>query len=96
MKKKQKFQMRYLVILAMVLISAYCIKEVVEEVNTTFALKSDIKIAEKEKADLEEQKALFEKEKSNLNNTDYIVRYARGRYMLTKEGQEQVFKLPAE
>lgn len=80
----------------MVLASGFFIWQTIKEVNTTISLRSDINEAKVEKAELEEQKAMFEQEKSNLNNDEYIVRYARGKYMLTKEDGEQVFKLPSE
>lgn len=82
--------------LIMIVVSGYCIMEVVKEVNTTFTLRADISEAKKEKAELSKQKEKLQKEKSNLNNKEYIIHYARGKYMLTKEDGEQVFKLPTE
>ena len=96
MKEKKKNPSRYIVMLLMLAISGYCIMEVVKEVNTTFTLRADISEAKKEKEELTSQKEKLQKEKSNLNNKEYIIHYARGKYMLTKEDGEQVFTLPSE
>ncbi|MDF9825731.1 cell division protein FtsB [Breznakia sp. PF5-3] len=96
MKEKKKNPSRYIIMLIMIVVSGYCIMEVVKEINTTFTLRADISEAKKEKAELSKQKEKLQKEKSNLNNKEYIIHYARGKYMLTKEDGEQVFKLPTE
>lgn len=44
---------------------------------------------------LENQKDDLSKEKQNLENPEYVKRFARGKYMVSKPG-EQVFKLPAK
>lgn len=95
-KKKKRSPARFITLLVMVLISAYCILEVVKEVNTNLSLRADISDAEAERTRLEKEKEQLEKEKSNLSNEEYVVRYARGKYMLTETDDEQVFKLPTE
>lgn len=94
MKKKRKFPTRYIILFVMLLISAYCIMAIVKEVNTTFTLEASVEDAKREKAKLNDQKKYLQQEATNLNNEDYVVRYARGKYMLTKGDGEQVFTLP--
>ena len=42
-----------------------------------------------------DKEELIEKKK-NLENPEYLLRYARGKYLVTKDDGEQVFKLPEE
>ena len=53
-----------------------------------YAASSDLMMTMKLKDDLS-------KEKQNLENPEYVKRFARGKYMVSKPG-EQVFKLPAK
>lgn len=65
-----------------------------QEVLTTLAYKEEIHEAEAllEQLKLEEDELM--KQKDNLNDDEYIKRYARGKYMVGKE-DEQVFSLPS-
>lgn len=94
MNKKKPSRLRYVVLAAMIAISAICILAVVNEVNSTFALQKEIDGAKEVKQQLIEEKASLEKQQNNLNDPNYIIRYARGKHMVTKEDGEQVFKLP--
>ena len=96
MNKKKRSPARFITLTLMVLISVYCIMEVVKEVNTNLTLRSDISDAKEERTRLEKEKQQLQQEKTNLNNEEYVVRYARGKYMLTENDDEQVFKLPLE
>ena len=49
----------------------------------------------KEKKELSSKKKELEKAKQNLTNPDYVEYIARGKYLVTKEG-EQVFKFPSK
>ena len=48
-----------------------------------------------EKKNLNSKKKELEKTKQNLTNPDYVEYIARGKYLVTKEG-EQVFKFPSK
>lgn len=58
-------------------------------------LKASISKKEQEKKALTSKKKELEKTKQNLTNPDYVEYIARGKYLVTKEG-EQVFKFPSK
>lgn len=54
-----------------------------------------LKTQQEEKIEqLQEDEKLLKEEKEKLENPDYILRYARGKFLLTGEG-ETIIKLPA-
>ena len=53
------------------------------------------RMKKKEKKELSSKKKELEKAKQNLTNPDYVEYIARGKYLVTKEG-EQVFKFPSK
>lgn len=65
-----------------------------QEIQTTFSLKGQIRENLKESAQLDEKKKELETTKENLSNPDYVEYIARGKYLVSKEG-EQVFKFPS-
>lgn len=58
-------------------------------------LKASIEQKKEEKKNLNSKKKELEKTKQNLTNPDYVEYIARGKYLVTKEG-EQVFKFPSK
>ena len=61
----------------------------------THELRTSINQKQKEKKALSSKKKELEKAKQNLTNPDYVEYIARGKYLVTKEG-EQVFKFPSK
>lgn len=61
----------------------------------TIKLKKEITASQEMVDDLESQKTSLSKEKNNLENPDYVKRFVRGKYLVSKPG-EQVFKLPSK
>lgn len=61
----------------------------------TIQLKKEISSSQKMVEDLENQKTSLTKEKANLENPDYVKRFVRGKYLVSKPG-EQVFILPSK
>ena len=72
----------------MLVMSGFLIMGGLQQLSMTHELKSSIVQKEKEKKELE-------KAKQNLTNPDYVEYIARGKYLVTKEG-EQVFKFPSK
>lgn len=68
----------------------------IKEVVQTFTLKASISEALERQEELQKKKEELQKEKTNLENPEYLLRYARGKYLVTKDDGEQVFKLPEE
>lgn len=66
-----------------------------DDLLMTFHLKQEISNNEQMITDLQDQKDGLAQQKTNLEDPDYVKRYARGKYMVSKPG-EQVFKLPSK
>ena len=64
----------------------------IEEVILTANLKEEIANYEAELDALSEETQVLNKQIENLNNPDYVKRFAKGKYLVSKEG-EQIFKL---
>ena len=62
---------------------------------TTMNLRKEITESESAISSLETQKEQLTDEKNKLNDPEYVKRFARGKYMVSKPG-EQVFKLPSK
>ena len=62
---------------------------------TTFRLKKEISTSEEMISSLESQQKDLKKRKENLEDPEYVKRYARGKFMVSKPG-EQIFKLPSK
>ncbi|WP_347337975.1 septum formation initiator family protein [Copranaerobaculum intestinale] len=68
-----------------------------KEVFTTIQLKQNIEASEQELAQIKKDTKELKTEKKNLEDPDYVLRYARGKFMVTKKVDgEQVFKLPSK
>ena len=82
-----------LVCIVLIGISIYLLYSVGREVMTTLELRRQLaEVEEKlEKVKLENER--LNKEKEKLQDPDYVQSYARGNYMLSKDG-EQIFYLP--
>ena len=74
-------------------ISGYLLYGVAKEVMTTVELKNQLEVVENELAVIKEENAQLTSQRDKLENPDYVQSYARGNYMLSKEG-EQIFYLP--
>lgn len=68
--------------------------EIYEKVSLNQELKQDLKQTEEILKNLDEQKADLTNELAQLEDPDYVKYYARGKYMVTKDG-EQIFILPS-
>lgn len=79
----------------LLVLCAFFIFQIYQDVELSVQLKSEYKEAEQLLLTLEAQKETLSEEKLKLEDPAYVKRYARGKYMVTKEG-EQVFKLPSK
>lgn len=95
MKGKRKKVQHFFVYIAMLVMSGFLIMGGLQQLSMTHELKSSIVQKEKEKKELFSKKKELEKAKQNLTNPDYVEYIARGKYLVTKEG-EQVFKFPSK
>ena len=95
-KKKVKKKMTpflRLLCYVVIIISGVLLYEVVKEVYTTIELRNAIEEAQLKFEEVKQESAYLTSEKEKLTDPDYVQSYARGTYMLSKDG-EQIFYLP--
>lgn len=63
-----------------------------KEIITAVQLKQEIKANEEKIEALKEQQTQLEEQKAKFSDEEYVKRYARGKYLLSKEG-ETLYKL---
>ncbi|HAE17146.1 MAG: septum formation initiator family protein [Solobacterium sp.] len=95
-KKKQKRKMTpflrlicYLIIAA----SVFLLVEVAKEIYTTVELRKQLAEVQQKYQEVQDESAYLLQEREKLTDPDYVQSYARGNYMLSREG-EQIFYLP--
>lgn len=93
--KKKKHPVKTVLSLFAIFIACFLIYAASSDLMMTMKLKEEISSSEEMIDSLENQKNQLAKEKGNLENPEYVKRFARGKYMVSKPG-EQVFKLPAK
>lgn len=96
MKKntKQFHAFRGMIMFFMLLTIGTFTASMIRDIATCISLNQTIKTNEARRDELTEKKQNLETEKTNLSNPDYAEFVARGKYLVTKEG-EQIFKFPA-
>lgn len=95
MVKKKKHPLKTFFSLVLIFVSCFLIYIASSDLILTMKLKKEISSSEVLITNLESQKQNLTDEKSNLENPEYVKRFARGKYMVSKPG-EQVFKLPSK
>ena len=73
-------------------ISAFCIYSFVSELSTTFTLNGDINEAKVLAAELASEREVLEKQQEMLKDANYVINYARGKLLISQDG-EQIFYL---
>lgn len=94
-KKRQKTPLFKLILIIIFLVGVYFSYGVISEIYTTITLKKDISNVEKELRKIKDENQYLKSQKSKLEDPDYVQSYARGNYMLTKDGEE-IYYLPAD
>ena len=79
----------YLIIAA----SVFLLVEVAKEIYTTVELKKQLAEVQQKYQEVQDESAYLLQEREKLTDPDYVQSYARGNYMLSREG-EQIFYLP--
>ena len=91
--KKKKNKIKTFLSLAAIFIACFLIYAASSDLMMTMKLKDEITSSEEMINSLENQKDDLSKEKQNLENPEYVKRYARDKFLVSKKG-EQVFRLP--
>ena len=92
MKKKSRFNIFTSVIFIFLII--FMMGSIYSDLSTTSSLKNQIDENEEIAKEVREENDRLTDTKEKLSNPDYIEYLARGKYLITKYG-EQVFKFPS-
>ena len=95
MKGRRKKVQHFFVYIIMLVMSGFLIMDGMRQLAMTYELKASINQKQKEKKALSTKKKELEETKQNLTNPEYVEYIVRGKYLVTKEG-EQVFKFPSK
>lgn len=82
------------IILALSFITVFCLVNSVKKFNTLFNLMAEVNDAKAQLAALQAENDYLTNQKEKLTDSDYVSSWARGKYNLTKKG-ENVFQLPS-
>lgn len=97
-RKKPKRTLRpitKLLCFAVILFSCWLIYGVVEEVGTTISLQQQLKVTQVKLEEVKDENQYLIDQKNKLTDPNYVQSYARGSYMLTKDG-EKIYYLPSK
>ena len=84
-----------LICIAVIAASVLMFWSVVKEVITTVQLQQQLAEVQNELQKVTDENTYLNSEKTKLQDPDYVENYARGKYMLSKDG-EQIFHLPED
>lgn len=93
-KKMKKFNYHLKSVL-LIACSCWFIFNVINELATTKKIKDDIREEEALASQIDEQKEDLEKQKEMLQDPNYAMNYARGKLLISQDG-EQIFSLDDE
>lgn len=91
-KKKTYRPMQKFVSVFLILFACFFTYQSVMEVVTTIQLKQEINENKAKIEELKEQQSKLEEQKKKFSDEEYVKRYARGKYLLSKDG-ETLYKL---
>ena len=85
--------LRKLLTLILLCFSAYFLFQVGRELYTMFTLRSQLAEVSEKLQEVQDENTYLIDQKAKLQDPDYVESYARGNYMLSRDG-EQIFYLP--
>lgn len=93
MKKKRK---PFSIIISVLLFvgAGYFLYKSFTEIWTSYQLTKELQTAQSLLAEIQDENQYLTEQKTKLEDPEYVKSYARGTYMLSKEG-EQIFYLPS-
>lgn len=93
-KKKQLTPISKLLMFGLIGLGIYFSYEVISEVYKTIELRSQLAQVEKQLEQIQDENVKLISQKNKLEDPNYVQSYARGNYMLTKDGEE-IYYLPS-
>lgn len=97
-KKPRKKKLRPVVKLlcfGVIAFSCWLIYGVIDEIGTTFTLKQQLAETKVKLEEVKDENQYLLDQKNKLSDPNYVQSYARGNYMLTKDG-EKIYYLPSK
>ena len=94
-KKKKLTQVVKLICFEIIGLSFYLIYLSFNEFVTMIELKSDLVDVQEQLQQVQDENTYLTSQRDKLQDPDYVQSYARGNYMLTKEG-ENIYYLPGK
>lgn len=95
MKRKPKRWVLFVFNIFLIVTIGFFSFNIYGKVDETFKYYTQKKQQEEKIKQLKIDEALLKEEKAKLENPEYILRYARGKYLLSGEG-ETIIKLPSQ
>lgn len=93
-KKKRKLTLLTKIVCVLMLVaSGFLLYGVFQEGMTTLQLQQELSEVQSKLQEVEDENRYLTNEKEKLQDPDYVETYARGKYQLSKDG-EQIFYLP--
>lgn len=83
-----------LITLGLLAASAYFIWNITSQVSVTYTLLVDRREARQELNELQQESEELQEMLTKLQDKNYIENYARGEYLITKDGEE-IYRLPS-
>ena len=87
---KKKKRMGNIYGIVFIIISVFLIYTLIAKVQHIQAEKATYQKLVVQKNELKKEKAKLSKEVDSLNDSDYVVRYARSHYIFSKNGEEVI------
>lgn len=91
-KKKQYHPVKKFFSVFLIMIACFLTYMSAKEVITTVQLRQDIQQTQQEIKELQDQQAKLEDQKTKFEDEEYVKRYARGKYLMSKEN-ETIYKV---
>ncbi|MEA5017119.1 MAG: septum formation initiator family protein [Erysipelotrichaceae bacterium] len=93
--KKKRRALSTLVSLCLIVGASFFLYQAFQEIVNTYNLTKELQTAKSILDDISNENKYLNEQKTKLLDPEYVKSYARGTYMLSKEG-EQIFYLPSK
>ncbi len=93
--KKKRRVLSALVSLCLLVGASFFLYQAFQEIVNTYNLTKELQTAKSILDDISNENKYLNEQKAKLLDPEYVKSYARGTYMLSKEG-EQIFYLPSK
>lgn len=93
-RRKQMTPIFKLFVLGFFCLGLFFTYSVIMEIYKTMELKRQLAEVQKQLQDIQDENVYLKTQKDKLEDPNYVQSYARGNYMLTKDGEE-IYYLPS-